>query len=215
MRSEPADTFEARHRIDGRAARSERTRDAVVEAILALIEEGDLRPTGPRIAERAGVSLRSVYQHFADLEALFSRAADLHGERMAQLARPLPLGGPLAERVAAFVAERTRLLEATSPVARAAALEEPFSQEIASRARAAREHARAEVAVLFAPELKRCDPAEREELVAALSAAADWPFWESLRRHQRLSELQAQRVLGRILGALLDTIDLSAGTLSS
>src|SRR3989304_5263636 len=60
---------------DGRSARAARTRDAVVEALLTLIEEGDLRPTAQRVAEHARVSLRSVFQHFRDLESLFAAAA--------------------------------------------------------------------------------------------------------------------------------------------
>ena len=190
-------------RSDGRSARAERTRDAVVEAMLALIEEGDLRPTGPRIAERAGVSLRSVYQHFDDLEALFGRAADLHSERMQRLVRPVPTEGPLTERLSAFVAERTRLLEAASPVARAAALVEPFSQEVASRRRAARRRGSAELEAVFAPELSGREPHDRDELLAALTVIGDWPTWENLRVQQGLSETHARRALGRMLAALL------------
>ena len=50
--------------IDGRTARAVRTRDGLVDATIALVEEGDLRPTAPRIAERAGVSKPVLYQHF-------------------------------------------------------------------------------------------------------------------------------------------------------
>src|ERR1044072_5768679 len=60
---------------DGRSARAARTRDAVVEALLSLLDEGNLRPTARQVAERAGVSLRSVYVHFDDLEDLFTAAA--------------------------------------------------------------------------------------------------------------------------------------------
>jgi len=60
--------------LDGRTARSARTRDAVVRALLGLISEGDVRPTAGRIAERAGISLRSVYVHFDDLDDLFLAA---------------------------------------------------------------------------------------------------------------------------------------------
>ena len=62
--------------IDGRTARSQRTRSAIVAACIELVEEGDLRPTAPRVAERAGVSVRSVFQHFDDLEGLFAAVGD-------------------------------------------------------------------------------------------------------------------------------------------
>jgi AcrR family transcriptional regulator len=55
---------------DGRTARSHRSRRAIVDAMRALHAEGDLRPTAPRIAERAGVSLRTVWQQFTDMETL-------------------------------------------------------------------------------------------------------------------------------------------------
>ena len=48
-------------RVDGRTARAERTREAIVTAHLELVGEGDLRPTGERIAELAGVSLRALW----------------------------------------------------------------------------------------------------------------------------------------------------------
>ena len=60
-------------RIDGRLARSARTRHAVVDALLDLLGEGDLRPTAARIAERAGVSLRIVFHHFEDLRGSAGR----------------------------------------------------------------------------------------------------------------------------------------------
>ena len=56
---------------DGRLTRAARTRTAVVDALLTLNERGELRPTARDIAAEAGVSLRSVYVHFDDLEALF------------------------------------------------------------------------------------------------------------------------------------------------
>ena len=69
-------------RIDGRTARATRTRSAIVDAHLALISEGDLKPTGERIAERAGVSLRALWANFKDMEALFAAS----GERLLQAA---------------------------------------------------------------------------------------------------------------------------------
>jgi TetR/AcrR family transcriptional regulator, regulator of autoinduction and epiphytic fitness len=67
---------------DGRLARGERARGAIVDALLALIDRGDLRPSAARVAERAGVSLRSVFQHFSDVESLFAAAASRQAERV-------------------------------------------------------------------------------------------------------------------------------------
>ena len=75
--------------IDGRTARAVRTKDAIVDATLALIDDGDLRPTGPRIAERAGVSVRSIFQHFDDLDALFSAVGERVATRIVALLHPI------------------------------------------------------------------------------------------------------------------------------
>src|SRR5450759_1329499 len=92
--------------LAGRTARSARRRDAVVRALLALISEGDLRPTAGRIAERAGISLRSVYVHFDDLDDLFLAAAREQRGGVFALNRELPASGPFEIRLAAFVEQR-------------------------------------------------------------------------------------------------------------
>lgn len=190
-------------RADGRARRSSSTRTAVVDGLLALLEAGDLRPTAPRIAERAGVSLRSVYQHFTDLEALFAAAAGRQSERIRALVAPIAPDAPLAERRRDFAAQRARLLEAITPVRRAALLMEPFSAEIAKSLRHTRGLGRTEVERVFARELDALPAAERRERLAALDVASSWPTWEALRAHQNLSVERARKVMARMLDALL------------
>ncbi len=56
---------------DGRIARGERTRRKVAEALISLLEEGDTQPTAKLIAQRADVSLRLVFHHFEDMDALY------------------------------------------------------------------------------------------------------------------------------------------------
>ncbi len=82
-------------RLDGRRARALRARDAIVDALLDLMQEGQVRPTAAQIAARAGVSLRTVFQHFRDLEALFAAAADRQTARLLALAGEVPATGPL------------------------------------------------------------------------------------------------------------------------
>ena len=189
--------------IDGRTLRSVRTRRAVVDAVISLIEEGDIRPTAPRIASRAGVSLRSVYQHFRDLDALFATATDRALEKIGALVRPLPSTGPLDARLAAFVAQRAKVLEALSPLRRAALLQEPFSNHAVAARDRVLALARAEIQVAFDPELRRLDARTAGEVLAALDAAGSWETWEVLRGVQGLSAARARRVLARMLRSVL------------
>jgi AcrR family transcriptional regulator len=68
-------------RVDGRTLRAQRTRQAIVDALLDLIESGVLLPTGEQIAARANVALRSIRQHFESRESLMLAAAERHAER--------------------------------------------------------------------------------------------------------------------------------------
>lgn len=188
--------------VDGRAARSARTRDAVVDAFLELLDEGDLRPTARRVAGRAGVSLRSVYVRFADLGALQLAAARRQFERLSVLIKPLPLQAPLDERLDALVEQRCRILEAVAPVRRAAELQEPFSPEVAEALTWARGIARDQLARVFAPELTARRGAASTRLLDALEVATGTTTWEVLRRHRKLSPAAARRVVADMVAAL-------------
>src|SRR3954467_5526620 len=192
--------------IDGRNARADRTRRALMEAMLALLDEGDLRPTAAAIAARAGVSERTLFQRFPDRESLFQGAALAQAERIGPLVKELPgPDTPVDERVKAFVAQRTLVLERVSPVRRAALQLEPTSETVASWLRAVRSGAAAEVARVFEPELTAAGSG-RSELLAGLVAAAAWPTWEALRSHQGLSVARAEATMRRMLGALLGCV---------
>ena len=77
-----ANTIMGMTAIDGRTARAVRTREAIVDACIALVDEGDVRPTALKVAERAGVSVRSVFQHFDDLEGLYAAIANRLVDRL-------------------------------------------------------------------------------------------------------------------------------------
>jgi len=194
-------------KIDGRRARGERARTAVVDAILDLLQEGDLKPTAERVAERAGVSLRLVFHHFADFEALYAAAADRQFERLRPLIKPIPSAGVFEHRLETFLRQRVRVWERIAPIRRASLLLEPFSKELSRRLDAARTSAREEAAAVFRREIENFPRAAHAEVVAALDAASAWQTWEVLRRHQHLSIESARRVTARIITALLNSRD--------
>jgi len=197
----------SRPRVDGRNARSERTRGAVATALLALLQEGHLRPTAAEIAERAGVSLRSVFQHFEDLESLYAAVADVQMERLSRLISQETGVGPFADRTRSFAERRAELLEAITPVRRAALLHEPFSEELARRLRSAHDMAREEIERTFAPELRRRPRRDATSLVFALDVATNWSAWDTLRRMNSLSIEKSKGVIEGTIRALLNQAD--------
>jgi AcrR family transcriptional regulator len=167
--------------VDGRAARAVRTRTAIVDALLGLLEEGDLQPPANRIAERAGISLRLIYHHFGDLESLFSATAMREAERLSALAQPIDADQPLDARVTALVEQRCSMLEWITPVRRAALLQEPFSAELTTARQVFYAMGDQQVDEVFAVELAALADDRRAAVAGALHAALMWGCWNDLR----------------------------------
>jgi AcrR family transcriptional regulator len=188
---------------DGRAARSYRARLALADALLDLLNEGVERPTAGQIAERAGVSLRLVFHHFDDLEAIYANAADLQLERVQTLNKPVDPTLPFEQRLAAFLRIRARVFKYVSPVRRASIRLETSSAEISRRMRQAHQLARDHALHAFAGEIAAAPPGQRAEIAAALDGTTSWEMWEFLRSRSDLSVKQASRTVERMVRALL------------
>lgn len=188
---------------DGRQARSARTRVAVAEAMLDCLQDGQLRPSAKEVAERAGVSSRAVFRHFASMESLLEEVAALQIERVVRQLPAAVIAGTLDERIDALVAHSVRGNEIVAPVRRAALLSEPFSKVIRERHAWARAVARRQVREAFAEELSVLSDAERRDRVAALRALLSFSYWDELRRHEKLSMAAATQVLRDAIRALL------------
>lgn len=191
-------------RIDGRSARALRTREAIVDACIALVEEGDLRPTAPTVAARAGVSVRSVFQHFDDLPSLHSAVAARIAERVSALIHPVDVTLPLEPRIAAFVRHRAALLEAITPYRRAANVHGPFAPEIRDADAVATRFLAQEVRRAFEPELAALPVTDRTEVEAALVMTLSWSAWDALRTEAHCDVDTAAAVLRRTAHSLLE-----------
>ena len=186
---------------DGRRARGDRTRLRVLDALLHLVEEGELRPTAQQVAQRAGVALRTVYHHFEDVEALRSMALDLQLERHVETLRPVKADLPLEERINVLARQTRRLFEAITPIRRATLFDENASLEMAEGLRRARSVRRAHLATTFAPELAKHNDQSRSILDAA-DVETSWQTWYYLRQALGRSAPAAERVVVLELTAL-------------
>lgn len=189
--------------LDGRTRRARRTRRAIVDAAVTLIDGGELSPTAPVIAEKAGVSLRTVFQHFNELEMLHAAVAERQTERLRAVAVRLPTDRPLDERIRLLATQRARVLEMLTPVRRSAMLREHSSAAIRASIMRLQQMGRREVERLFAAELDALGAQERAATLAALDGATSWHLWEMLRVDQELPVAGAERVMVRMLRSLL------------
>ncbi len=193
---------EAPGRVDGRTARAERTRAAIVDAHLALITEGDLRPTGEKIADRAGVSLRALWTNFKDMETLFEASGEKVLAQVDAAFKPVSTSLPLPKRVDAFCRQRASMLQLIGPTARAAHMREAISPQLQRNRAKHIERLRDEVETLFAVELQAAG-ANRDQLLHGILASTMWPAWSMLRDGLGLSVDKARAVMTRTVGALL------------
>ena len=74
--------------VDGRRLRSVASRDRVINAVIALVDEDQGIPGAEAIAARARVGLRSVFRHFGDMDGLYVAVIDRIGRRYTHLVRP-------------------------------------------------------------------------------------------------------------------------------
>ena len=169
----------SREQRDGRVARGNRTRRAIVEAHVQLLREGELRPTAATVAERAGVSVRTLWGAFGDMEGLFQATPAYWFEADDALRSTIDRSASLDVRIEQFCTERVRRLENISPAARAAFSMEPFSLALRQSRLAHVRRAADDVSAVFAPELAVApDP---DVLRDALVVATSWNAWSLLR----------------------------------
>ena len=198
-----SDTTGARA-IDGRLLRAERTRAVVVEALLDLLQAGDVSPTARQVSDRSGVSMRSIFRLFEDVDALHAEAIAANLERVAHLFVAPDAAGSVDRRVSALVEQRTRLFESIAPVRRTAIRLAPRSAPIAAELARSDEVLRSHLAPLFAPELGALPSRRRAGVIEALDALSSWETWERLRTAQGLDAGIAAGIVSALVLAALD-----------
>jgi AcrR family transcriptional regulator len=184
---------------DGRERRSARSREAIVQALFDLIGKGVLRPTAQQVAESAGVGIRSVFRHFADMESLFAEMhARLQAEALPILRGESP-GGPLDRRARGLVDRRVDFFERIAPYKRAGNVQRWRSEFLRSQ--------HAELVRALRSDLLRCLPELRRapsDLFEAFDLALSFEAWDRLRTEQRLGRDRAREALARLVSALLN-----------
>ncbi len=173
----------ANTRLDGRRLRSERTRQLIIEAYLALLLEHRRMPTTAEIAGRAGYSVRSIFERFSDLDALSLAAADYaialgQAEAVARATE-----GDRATRIRSHVRTRAQACEKWLPLWRILTAK-PVQEQITDlrlRVLAVRRANVERVELMYQPELARLDPPAREALVMAVVTLTSFESWGALR----------------------------------
>ena len=181
MAADPEDGTFPDRAVDGRSAIRDRNREAVLDAVLDLFSEDNLSPGPEEVAERAGLSVRSVYRYFDDHDALSRAAIERQLERVGPLLLLPAIGeGALDDRIDRFVEARLRLQAAAGPALRATRIRATFDPVVRDQFEADRARLRQQVERQFAPELSAMGPDRARARLAAVDALS---AFESIDRY--------------------------------
>jgi AcrR family transcriptional regulator len=192
--------------IDGRRARRDRSRKAIVDAAFELILDGKGQLSAEDVAERAGVSASSIFRNFDGLADLQQQALDQFRDRFSHLlgATP-PLDADLDARIAFFVRNRLDLYEQAHPLmsmARARAVDHDVLVDAVARNRATlADQARA----CFDPELAPLEPSEAADVVAIIDSLTSPEGFELMTRTHARSRKRIATAWIAALHALIET----------
>ncbi|WP_447764676.1 TetR/AcrR family transcriptional regulator [Sphingopyxis panaciterrae] len=189
-------------RVDGRRERSRSSHKRIVEAMMELIVGGDLAPSAARVAEEAGIGLRTVFRHFDDMDSLYAEITATITERvMPTVLAPYP-DQDWRANLRELRRRRVRVFETTLPFRLAANIkryQSPFLMGQYSR-----------VVMLERELILRLLPGEvlsDRISVEALCAALSFQNWRALRHDQGLPAEEAATVTGHMVEALLGAIE--------
>lgn len=186
MATKTAASREAHSRIDGRRAWRERNRNAVVDALLDLYLEGVVNPGAQEIAERSGVSRRSLFRYFDDMDEMCRVAIDRHQQRVCDLFELEDLGtGTLEDRIDRIAEQRTRLFETVAPIRRIARLRALYQPILANELLRTQELLSRQVEKHFATELDAMDPHSRSSTLSAADVLTSFDGFDVMRSSQR------------------------------
>jgi len=197
-------TTETDRPIDGRTARRDRNRLAVLDAVLELFAEGNLNPGVHEVADRSGVSLRSVYRYFEDLDELVTAAIDRQLQRTRHLFDIEGLGeGSLPERITRFSERRVGLFEAVRVIYRASRVRAASDPRVQQDLLDTQQWLASQTQQMFAPELRAMDEPAATDTERALDLLTQFDGLEHLRHRCGLPREEAVAFLQRSLRRLL------------
>jgi len=175
-----------------RGDRVARTREAIVSSTQTLALDGEVAPIVRDIAKLAGVSARTVFQHFADTAELYVAVL---GRVLATVTGGQPeinRQWPLDQRIGVVVNHRAERYETVRPMWTFIQTLQRRSADAAARILSLYSGSREQISDTFGPELSALPGDKRERTLNALSVALTPESWIVLRERLGLTVEQAR-----------------------
>ena len=191
--------FEPPLETDGRRLRAVRSRDQIVEAMLALVGEGEMNPSAAQVAARAQVGLRSVFRHFEDMDALYREmSARIEAEILPLVSAPF-VARDWRGRICELLARRAQIYDRLLPY-RVAGATRRFQSSYLMQDQARMRALETETLRALLPKSVTGDAAA----FAALDLAAGFESWRA--QDQGLTRKRAEEAVRRLVEGLVGPI---------
>ena len=182
--------------VDGRSLRRERNRQDIVDALIGLIENGETEISAALIASKAGLSERSIFRYFDDVNDLYRSVCDLAFSKEIEYALIDDVGiGSLDSKIENFVNQRVRIYtmnEKIAPAARSFAFKNPV---IKNQLVLGRKLLRTQIMKHFAEELSVFDKQQQQVAVAIIDSLTTFEYYDMMRSDQKMSVQAIKSVL--------------------
>lgn len=188
---------------DGRLLRRKRNREAVVDALLDLYRDGTLRPSAEEIAARSGLSPRSLFRYFDDMDDLVRTAIGrIERENLHLVPIDIDPRAGLEVKAGALAEQRFRLFDTVGHAAAVLRLRSPYHPVLAAALARNRAFMRGQIVTLFAPELLALGAARGPAALAAADVLCSFESYQLLYQVNRLSPAVCKAAMADGLTAL-------------
>lgn len=183
---------------DGRRERSRSNRARIVAAMLELVGNGEVAPGAARVAETAGVGLRTVFRHFADMEALYREMSAIVEARIMPMVLAPFAATQWKAKLHELLERRVAVFEIMLPYRISASVKRFDSPFLMNNYKRMLGFERSAVEAILPPAV-RADPA----LAGAIEVAVSFQCWRRLRHDEELDVAAARAIVERLLNAVL------------
>ena len=188
---------------DGRRARSQASRSKIIQAMMDLIESGDMNPSTANVAKKAGVGLRSLFRHFEDKDAILREVDSI----LVKAYRPI-IEAPYSsddwrERLMELIERRCEVSEAIAPYRISTTAARRRSQFLKENFQRLYDTEKARLNSILPSKFHTDTPPGRAILVAM-----SFDSWRMLREDEHLSASETVEAVKQMVGDVIARMDV-------
>lgn len=189
---------------DRRTMRSQRTRTAISNAMLQLLEEGHDEPRAQQVAQRADVSVRTLFHHFEDMEGLYIEIVCTQAIRILPLLAVVPRTRSTINKARQIVEIHDNLYSIAAPLRNGVrfSVAARGSQQICEALQQLRHATSAQIQRSFVREISH--HRNPYDAISRIEAVTSFEMWDHFRRIQGCSRSATRTQMLTLLMGELD-----------